>query len=88
LLIALAIATHILFGIVGLWLLARLAEPVRGWVVFSPKAITDLSAIALGLAASTTQRRNGAQTYRLFVHLAFLGWLWRELSALPDGNVF
>jgi len=51
----LTIATHILFGIVGLWLLVRLAEPVRGWVVFSPRAITDLSAIAQVLRQVNTQ---------------------------------
>lgn len=83
----LVIAAHILFGIVGLWFAARLFEPVRGWVVFNPRAITDLSAISLGLVASTRQRQQG-QTYRFLIHLAFLGWLWQQLSVLPDGNVF
>lgn len=86
---SLAIAAHFLFGTLGLWFIVRLFDPVRGLVIINPRGLSDLSAIALGLVASTRLRtRKEGQIYWLLLHLTFLGWLWRELSALPDGNVF
>lgn len=86
---SLAIAAHFLFGVLGLWFVVRLFDPVRGLVIVNSRGLSDLSAIALGLIASTRLRtRKEGQIYWLLLHLIFLGWLWRELSALPDGNVF
>jgi len=85
----LTITAHVLFGVLGLGFLVRLSNSVSGLAMVNPKAFTDLSVIVLGLIASTIlQTQKAKQTYRLLLHLAFLGWLWRELSVLPDGNVF
>lgn len=82
----LAIAAHLLFSGVGLWFVERLLTgTVRGAIV-NPKALSDLAVFTLGLAASFRLRGRSQQTYRFLVHLAFLGWLWRELSVLNDGN--
>lgn len=84
---SLAIAAHLLFSGVGLWFLERLLTgTVRGAAIVNPRALTDLAVFTLGLAGSFRLRGRSQQTYRLLVHLAFLGWLWRELSVLTDGN--
>jgi uncharacterized membrane protein len=81
---------HITFVGVGLWLAQRMLEGNSGaTAVFNAKALTDLAVIALALVASfVVQSRQEALVYRLAAHVAFLGWLWRELSLLPDGKPY
>ena len=91
---ALLVGGHLLFAMVGLWLAQRLtgsvdasATGVQG--IFDTSAITDLAVLGATLGASTLLRnRQAALVYRICVHVAFLGWLWQELSVLPDGNAY
>ncbi len=86
---SIAITGHLLFVGLGLWLLQRLLTSVSGMAIANPRALTDLAVIGLGVAASTRLKWRGeVQIYGFIVHLAFLGWLWRELSILTNGNGF
>lgn len=79
-------AAHLLFAVVTVWLLQRLVGgPLPTRAVLNARALADAGVIAAGLAASwwVTER---ASWYRLIAHAAILGWLWRELSALPAGG--
>jgi len=85
---------HFLLAIVGLWLVERLTGSVDASALgiratFETSAITDLAVLGAALAASTVVRPQAATlVYRICVHAAFLGWLWRELSVLPDGDAY
>ena len=91
---ALLVGGHFLFAIVGLWLVERLTGSVEAGApgiraTFDSLAITDLVVLGAALAASTVLRPQAATlVYRICVHAAFLGWLWRELSVLPDGEAY
>jgi Predicted membrane protein (DUF2339) len=91
---ALLVGGHFLFAIVGLWLVERLTGSVDAGAlgiraIFDTSAITDLAVLGAALAASTVLRPQAAiLVYRICVHAAFLGWLWRELSVLPDGDAY
>src|SRR5215217_589554 len=91
---ALLVGGHLLFALAGLWLVERLTFNVdagaRGvHTIFDTSALTDLAVLSLALGASTVLRsREAAFVYRICVHAAFLGWLWRELSVLPDGDAY
>ncbi|MDQ3929472.1 MAG: DUF2339 domain-containing protein, partial [Chloroflexota bacterium] len=79
---ATSIAAHLAFDAALAMLALRLVTGYRGAIpIFNDKAITDLAFIALALAASfTVQGRGVAIAYRLCVHTAVLGWLWREAT--------
>ncbi|HET7269548.1 MAG TPA: DUF2339 domain-containing protein [Rubrobacter sp.] len=91
---ALLVGGHVLFAMVGLWLLERLTGNLGAGVpgaqaLFDTSAITDLAVLGLALGASTMLRpQEVTLVYRLCVHAAFLGWLWRELSVLPNGDAY
>jgi uncharacterized membrane protein len=91
---ALLVGGHLLFAMVGLWLVERLKGTVDAGALgiqatFDTSAITDLAVLGAALAASTVLRPQAATlAYRICVHAAFLGWLWRELSVLPDGDAY
>jgi uncharacterized membrane protein len=91
---ALLVGGHLLFAMVGVWLLTRLTGILGtgapgAQAIFDTSAITDLAVLGLALAASTVVRpQDAASVYRLCVHAAFLGWLWRELSVLPNGDAY
>jgi uncharacterized membrane protein len=91
---ALLVGGHLLFAVVGLWLVERLVSGVDTGALgmratFDTSAITDLAVLGAALAASTVLRSQAATlVYRVCVHAAFLGWLWRELSVLPDGDAY
>jgi len=79
---------HILSLIVGLWLLIHLvARPTELPAVFNRPGLSDLAVIfgcaAVGLWLLTNVARI---VYGLAAHLAFLGWLARELSNLENGQ--
>jgi uncharacterized membrane protein len=69
---------------VGAWVLFRLVE--SGDV--SPRRVAaDLAAIGAGFAASYLVRgRAEMLAYRIFAHVAVLGWAWRELAQGVDGG--
>jgi uncharacterized membrane protein len=78
---------HALFAIVAFWLLQRIAGgPRPDPAVLNPRALADLGVIAAGLAASWWVEQRATSWYRLIAHAAILGWLWRDLSALPAGG--
>ncbi|MDQ3911034.1 MAG: DUF2339 domain-containing protein [Actinomycetota bacterium] len=91
---ALLVGGHLLFALVGLWLVERLivnsdVGVIGLQAIFNTSAITDLAVLGLALGTSTVLRpHEAAFVYRICVHAAFLGWLWRELSVLPDGDAF
>jgi uncharacterized membrane protein len=91
---ALLVGGHLLFAIVGLWLAERLTDSVDAGMLgiqatFDTSAITDLAVLGTALGVSAALRPQEASlVYRICVHVAFLGWLWRELSVLPDGDAY
>jgi uncharacterized membrane protein len=91
---ALLVGGHFLFAVVGLWLVERLTGNVDAGALgiqptFDTSAITDLAVLGTALGASTLLRPQAASlVYRICVHAAFLGWLWRELSLLSDGDAY
>jgi len=84
----LAIAAHLLFGTLGLWLVPRLYYmQAEGTAIFNAQALTDLWMIGVAsgvslLFTSSEERK----VYRLFIHILVLGWFLRELSTLPNGQ--
>ncbi len=84
---ALGICGHLLFGIVGLWLMQRIAEEGRpDTAVLNLRAAADAAIIGAGLLAATRMNERHAVVYRVFAHVAILGWIWRELSRLSSGE--
>ncbi len=85
-----AIGGHVLFAIAALWLGTRLVTgDVDGTPIINVASITDLAAVVMiFIAAMYISNEDESNGYRLLAHIAFLGWLWRELSALPNGNGF
>jgi hypothetical protein len=91
---ALLVGGHFLFAVVGLWLVERLTDSVDAGALgiratFDTSAITDLAVLGAALAASSMLHPQAViLVYRICIHAAFLGWLWRELSVLPDGDAY
>jgi len=55
--------------------------------VLNTLALADLFAIVVAVLVSTILRpREMVWLYRIAAHAAFLGWVWREFSASPNGN--
>lgn len=85
---AVAIAAHLLFGVLGLWLVQRLFYgQTEGTAMLNTQALTDLWVIGVAsvvsiLSTSSEQRK----VYLFLVHIAILGWFLRELSSLPHGQ--
>lgn len=86
---ATAVAAHVLFAAVAVQLAGRLvAGSAAGVPAVNRDAAANLAVIATvlwcgGLLADGEQR-----LYRVAAHVAFLAWLWHELSALPNGSGF
>jgi uncharacterized membrane protein len=81
------VSAHVLFAIVAVWLLNRVAGgPRPEAAVLNARALADAGVIAAGLAASWWVEEDARSWYRLIAHAAILGLLWRELSALPAGG--
>lgn len=84
---------HLLFAAAALWLAVRLVPEILGNfsdpanpVLFNARALVDLAVIALAFRASSFVLPRGLDlVYRGASHAALLTFLWRELSALPDG---
>ena len=76
-----------LFAIVALWLASRLVELDVVRPFFTTTALVDLVVIGMILAATKTLKAAEARwAYLLVAHAALLGFLWRELSGVPNGN--
>ncbi|HEX2078314.1 MAG TPA: DUF2339 domain-containing protein [Longimicrobium sp.] len=95
-----ALALHLLAragaGLAIRWLAHRGSLAVGAWVLFrlvesadvSPRRVAaDLAAIGAGFAASYLMRtRREMLTYRIWAHVAVLGWIWRQLAQLEGGQ--
>ncbi len=78
---------HILAVMVAGWLLQRLTgEGGAETAVFTARGISDAGVFLGLLVASRWSGSDVARGYQFAAHAAFLGWLWRELSALPSGD--
>jgi uncharacterized membrane protein len=76
-----------IYIIVVLWLASRLVDIDVARPFFTTTALTDLVVIGMMLAATKTLKAPDARwTYLFLVHAALLGFLWRELSGVPNGN--
>jgi uncharacterized membrane protein len=65
------------------------ADQAGGMPVFNLGALYDLIGLSLVLAASLAMVTSWIATgYRVAVHVAFLAWLWHELSMLPNGAAY
>jgi uncharacterized membrane protein len=72
------------FTAVAAWVLFRLVENSD---VGAPRVAADLAAIAAGFAISYLVRtRGGMLAYRIWAHVAVLGWAWRQLAQLEGGQ--
>src|SRR5215211_7645032 len=73
---ALLVGGHLLFALVGLWLVERLTVTLDAGVlgvqaIFDTSTITDLAVLSLALGTSTVLRpQEGAFVYRICVHAA------------------
>jgi hypothetical protein len=83
----LALSGHFVAVLTALFLTTQLLMTHPGeMAVFNGAALAELATIVLGLLASFALAGRTVLIYRLLVHGAFLGWVWRELSALDNGN--
>jgi uncharacterized membrane protein len=84
------VGAHLLSGVVGLWVAARLLglvpAPDAEIPVFNLAGLVDLAAILLSLISSLCFSGRIALSYRITAHAVFLAWLWRELQWLPGGD--
>lgn len=85
-----AAVAHILFGVIGLWLVPRLFYgDAQGIAVFNMQALTDLWVIGVASAIAILATRSEEKEkiiYLLLLHIAVLGWFLRELASLPNGQ--
>ena len=83
-----SVAAHILFGIVGLWLIQRLfTEQVEGRFILNVKAVTDLLVITItSIVTIFYLSGDEKKGYFLFIHISILGWFLRELSSITHGQ--
>lgn len=95
-----ALALHLLAaygaGPAVRWLAHRGFTGVAAWVLFrlvengdvGPRRVAaDLAAIAAGFAISYVVRTRAALlAYRIWAHVAVLGWVWRQLAQLEGGQ--
>jgi hypothetical protein len=74
------------FTAVGAWVLFRLIE---NGDLSAPRVAADLAAIAAGFAISCVVRTRGEMlAYRVWAHVAVLGWVWRQLAQTDGGQGF
>lgn len=86
-----SVSSHILFGIVILWLLNMFGFAAGAeTLVVDVEFLTQLAAIAVvGLLAPLWLRnKNMRQIYHLTAHLVFLIWLYQEFSPLENGQAW
>ena len=84
-----AVTAHLLFGFVGLWLVFRLLDEQTTGItaILNARAVTDFWIIGVASAVSILfKSAQEKKVYRFLAHIAFLGWLLRELSSLPNGQ--
>jgi uncharacterized membrane protein len=84
---ALSACGHLLFAVVGFWLLQRLGGGVRPeTAIFSARGLSDAFVIAGMMVASKWAHDDFRKWFVVAGYVGLLGWLWRELSVLPAGE--
>ena len=79
-------AAHKAYTVAGIWLLCRLVADTGAGL---GNVATAVVVLACGLGASYLVRvRTEILCYRYFVHVALLGFLWRELARVDGGEGF
>ncbi len=81
-------AAHGLTALVGVALWERLDAPVSGTPLLRPDALLDLAAIALVAASAGTLTGRWRGGYLFAAYVLALGWLWRDLVTLPNGQAW
>lgn len=90
-------AAHAVSAAVAVWLGARLVggavtSGYPGTPIFNTWGLADLTVIALlavaGLLPGAVSPHRLARVYGIVAHVAFLIWLWRELSMPPGGEAY
>lgn len=81
---------HALFVIVATWMWIRLgSEEAASPAVVNLGALSDLVALALLLAGALSVAVDKHQRiYFALIYIGLLAWLYRELSALPNGHAY
>jgi len=84
----LSFVSHGLFIAICLWLVQRLLSlPVAGLPMLNVAAFSELTVILLGLTMAFLMKREWmSSAYLIGGHILILGWLFRELGALSDGQ--
>lgn len=86
-----SVSSHVLFGIVGVWLLDRfLMGSFSSLPILNLDALTELFIIGIaGIAAPLYfDRDNSKLIYRAGAHIALLGWFMKELAVLEEGQAY
>ena len=83
----LGVSAHLLFAFVGFWLMQRIVdEQLPAEPLLNARALADAAVIVVALTASRWLEPNAKKWYLLAAHVAFLGWMWRELTPFPGGD--
>ncbi|MBW4550169.1 MAG: DUF2339 domain-containing protein [Aphanocapsa sp. GSE-SYN-MK-11-07L] len=81
------VAAHLLSAAIAARLFDRLlTDPVKGLVVFNSAGLVDLAVIMAAAGLGLRVLAQPGLVYLVIAHVGFLTWLWRQLSALPDGS--
>ena len=85
-----AVASHVGFAVLGLWLFYRLIlGNGTGMPVLNCQALVDGFLVLVALGVSILSRGSEEKfVYRLCGHLAVLAWLLRELSMMSSGQAY
>ena len=86
-------AAHVIFGASGVLLLGRIAYGLLTvnedqTAIFNPRGLAGLGVLILGALLWFILRREKtlALYYGVWLHFAFLGWVWQEVGLLSSGN--
>ena len=83
----LAPLAHILFGLIGCWVLFRLLDSSAGLAVLNETALADICVIFITAGMGfLLEGANEKRAYLLAAHAALLLWFLRELSPLINGQ--
>lgn len=84
------VIAHLIHVVVVVWLTGRLLDlDATTPVLINGPAIIDLTVMALLLSSAWLLRQTEFLTpYSLAAYMGLLGWFWRDLVALPNGQAY
>lgn len=86
-----SLASHILFGITGIWLIDRFVSGFgSNMPILNLDALTDLFIITVAglVVPGYIEKDDEKNAYRLAAHICLLAWFVKELSYLENGQAF